>query len=211
MHHHPDPEHYKTALSFLRIKLVQAGLKRCGGGLVLGGVSFFLLFLAGSFIFTRVDDINGEVTKLGGLLVAMIGTLAAFATYSVARHHMVSDLERVKGYFWNPSDEGLLFVVMILMWIIYCSPMLVYDGLAKLIASARLKDDHADDCAAVLGLMYQTGSKVSYAVLDDHFDYDRIDAVVRRLEPVDGVLLLQADPPGIALTDRLREEIASQI
>lgn len=190
----------------------KSGLIKSGGGLLLAAVNFGLLFLISTFIIIYVGapDTTKAEAQYGGLIIAMIGTIIAFATYSLTNHRQSGELELRYG-IWNTmvDDEGIEFAVQIILWVLYIAPMLIYDGLRELIAATRLRGPSTTDCAVVIGLLYLAEGKVPYEHLCDRLGNKRLDAVVKQLKNLDGVMLLQADPPGMALADRVRPGISA--
>ena len=190
----------------------KSGLIKSGGGLLLAAVNFGLLFLIGSYCFMYASTPGAdEEIRHGGLMIAIIGTVITFATYSLANHRKSGELERrysISRYTMMEYD-GTEFAVQIIMWVLYLAPMLIYDGLREFIAARRLNGPCAADCAVTLGLLYLADEKVPYEYLRDRLGDEKLDAVVKHLKNLDGVMLLQADPPGMALADRVRPGISA--
>jgi len=90
---------------------------------------------------------------------------------------------------------------------LYGGPGLVAAGRCRLAASARLRDEHAPGCGAVLYLLVHTGQRAAYPDIADVLEGLHLCPVLERLRDVDGVLFLESEPPGLALNNPLKDEL----
>jgi len=158
------------------------------------------------------DEQYAQIIAFG---LAIVGTIAAFVTYSESNHNAWRDEEYLNRYpadAWairqgNPytADRARSFAGCPVMWFLYCAPMLIYGGWHQWRAGGRLAERRTDG-AVVLQMLDQSEHRIAY----DQFPVSDIHELAERLAVIDGIMQLRQDPPGLAMSDELRQKIAFQ-
>jgi hypothetical protein len=92
---------------------------------------------------------------------------------------------------------------------LFTGPRLVTGAWSCLRKAGRLSRLNVEDCSRVLALLFSRSSRCSLADLAQLSDVRDSGKAASRLRDINGVLLVQLDPPGLTLTAELRQELAS--
>jgi len=194
---------YESAvLQYITRKMVKDGAMRLFWGGVVLALTSLLLYGIGWFFMARAGMTAVAINKYMWWWI-VIPHAISFSTYSVAGHFAMRDMDDSG----NPFHGGEIGILIIFMWVLYCSPMLIFGGFLTLFGACRLHGRYAESCGRVLMTLYCEGGKVSY----DAFNEPELLPVVRRLTVIDGILRLKKDPAGLAMNAQLQREITAFI
>ena len=92
------------------------------------------------------------------------------------------------------------------MWILFTGPRCLDWALDAIreIKAWRSVDTHS--CAAVLWLLLSRPRKVPYEDIQRELDWLNLDVTIPELARIPGILFLKGPPPGLSLTQELRDE-----
>ncbi len=98
--------------------------------------------------------------------------------------------------------------------ILYSGPRLLRNAVRFARRGLAKRSADLEDCAGVLDLALQSERRISFEAILEAIPSIDLEDVFEQLGWISGVVYLRTDPPGISLTDslrdRLREEIASR-
>jgi len=90
---------------------------------------------------------------------------------------------------------------------LYCGPRVVVSGIKTLRKAARLRRLDVQACGRVIARLLAANRKLSFQEIVADADGINPAQVFPQLHDVEGVLLLRAKPPGLTLTQELRQEV----
>jgi len=108
------------------------------------------------------------------------------------------------------SIERREVIILCCLWIVFTGPRLLDWSLASFRRVRRLRKMDVHSCAAVLWLALVRGKKVPYDNLAREFDWLDVDAILPELSQIPGIVFLKNPPPGLSLTQDLRDEIQNK-
>jgi hypothetical protein len=92
---------------------------------------------------------------------------------------------------------------------LYCGPRVVVAAFKMFAKSGRLRRFDSVGCASVLTVLLAVGRKMSFQEVVDSIEGLNPVTVFPQLQELGGVLFLQADPPGLKLSQELAETLRS--
>jgi hypothetical protein len=98
-------------------------------------------------------------------------------------------------------------LVQTFLWILFTGPRLFDWALSALAELRRLKAMDIHSCAAVLWLLASRTRKVPYSDLQRELPWVDLEAVLPELRRLPGILFLKTPPPGLGLTQDLRDAL----
>jgi hypothetical protein len=140
--------------------------------------------------------------------------LLFLANRLVARRDLMTERmeEGVPASFHGRRAANAVVIVSFLCWILFTGPRLLDWALQSFRKSRTLKRQDTHSCAAVLWLLLSRPRKVSFEDLRREIDWLDLETVLPQLKLISGILFLQTPPPGLALTQDLRNAIrANQV
>jgi len=109
--------------------------------------------------------------------------------------------------FAGDAVERREVLLLTFLWIVFTGPRLVDWALSSFRQMRRAKRMDTHSAAAVLWLALTRGKKVPYEDLQREFDWLDLDTVLPELGQIPGIVFLKNPPPGLSLTQDLRDEI----
>ena len=106
------------------------------------------------------------------------------------------------------SPVGRSKVIMaIFFWILFTGPRLVDWGVSSLREARGWRAQDTHSCAAVLWVLASRHKRVPFEDVEREIPWLNLPAALPELARIPGVLTLKGPPPGLALTDDLRQAI----
>lgn len=102
-------------------------------------------------------------------------------------------------------------VLYFFMWILFTGPRLFDWAIASFRQINTWKNMDTHSCAAVLWLLLSRPKKVPYDDIQRQLEWLNMDTVLPELRQIPGILFLQAPPPGLSLTQDLRDLVRNDL
>ena len=110
--------------------------------------------------------------------------------------------------FVSTATDSVVGILTILLTIVLFSvAVLIRNGKRNLLRARDIGDANIEACAQVLEVLVSHERAVPFAVIEEELPEIMVDLLLPDLERIDGVLQLAKEPPGLALTESLREEL----
>jgi hypothetical protein len=127
---------------------------------------------------------------------------------NLMEERMESDATDLAMARYGVGRSQVLFALV--LWIMFTGPRLVDWGLASARERRQWRAYDAHSCGAVLWLLASRLKKVPYDEIQREIPWLNLDETGPELLKIPGVLKLKTPPPGLGLTDDLRQVIATR-
>ena len=101
-------------------------------------------------------------------------------------------------------------VFLFSLWILFTGPRLFDWAFGSFREMRRIKQMDTHGCAAVLWILIRQGRKVSFDDIQRELDWLNLEFALDELTQIPGVVILKNPPPGLSLTQDLRDTIRSR-
>lgn len=176
------------------------------------GVALLLVYaLVRLFTHDREGNLGDSTTALWITLAALpcmfIGNRLA-----PRRNLMEERMEEGPDYsiagHYTARREALLYFFM---WFFFTGPRLFDWALSSFRQIDTWKKMDIHSCAAVMWLLLSRPRKVPFEDIQRELDWLNMDAVLPELKQIPGILFLKAPPPGLSLTQDLRDLVRNDL
>lgn len=172
-------------------------------GIFLLGITFFIIY-----VFTGIVAESGTTR----MILAAIGLAFIFVGNSIFGAAPVrpgaQSLPAAKPGSPNQNPDSVQTFIRTVLAIVFSGPKAISAGLAMLEKIKRLKTMDVDGCTLVLLLLLSRNSRIPYTEIKTRIPKLDTLTVFGQLEDIDGILFLDSDPPGLSLSEALRNEIS---
>ena len=108
----------------------------------------------------------------------------------------------------NPlAPDSFRSIVKVICSVLFIGPHLVTSSVQLVLKAARLQRTNFDVCASILLVLLEERKRLPYTELHHRLPGLNPVKALEELKRVDGVLFLEVDPPGVALSSNLRAEL----
>ena len=115
------------------------------------------------------------------------------------------------GYGWISGPRSALSSVKIWLTILFLGPRMLTIAGRLGTRVFELQQIDINSCGKILGALLAERRRVSFEELSERYPKLDMDRVKSELSRFDGIVLLRSDPPGMALTPDLEEELIEHI
>jgi hypothetical protein len=102
-------------------------------------------------------------------------------------------------------------VPLFFLWILFTGPRLLDWTFRSFGEARRWQGVDVHSCAAVLWLLISKSGKVSFDEMRQQLDWLNLDAILPDINRIPGIVFLKTPPPGLSLTQDLRDQVRSEI
>jgi hypothetical protein len=101
--------------------------------------------------------------------------------------------------------------IQVILWILFTGPRLVNWSIFSFKRIVQLKRQDTHGCAAVIWLLLAKGRRLAYPDIQTELDWVDVEATMRQLAWVPGLLFIKREHPAVSLTDDFRAEIRKDL
>lgn len=113
----------------------------------------------------------------------------------------------------SPYDPvaGAEVWLTVVLWILFTGPRLFNWAMSSFRAARFYQAMDVHSCAAVMWMLLSQPRKVTFDEIQRDLDWLNVDETVPQLRRLEGLLALRGPPPGLTLTQELRDAIRAEL